>query len=145
VVVHHHLALHGFWLLVWLLKSLRNFVKRFEGFWFEFKKKSLISKEFEKEKNEKKRKSIPFGPAGLLAHHLFPAAAHLPAPPFLFPPTIDTPALPVSLSPPPSFLLPLPCSARPGAAAIPPRPATSPSFPPHRAGQLRKLTSLVIN
>jgi hypothetical protein len=101
VVVHHHLALHDFWLLVWLLKSLWNFVKRFEGFWFEFKRKKFDLKRVWEKKKKRKLTYLPSQPSGSVAHLPHPAVARHPHLLYLFPVDADDWAPPVSLSPPP--------------------------------------------
>jgi hypothetical protein len=63
VIVHHQLALHGFWLLVWFLKSLKFFEKKFERIWFEFEKKSCFKRSLKKKRKKRKQTLLTFRPS----------------------------------------------------------------------------------
>jgi hypothetical protein len=65
-------------------KKFIKFCEKFEKVLNKFEFKSLVLFVFEK-KEKKREPHLPFGPAGLPAHLLPPAAAHLFTLPFLFP------------------------------------------------------------
>jgi hypothetical protein len=124
--VHHQLALHGFWLVVWLLKVYKILRKSLKEFGLNLKRKVCFKKSLKKKRKKEKLTFSPFGPAWPAGPPNLPAAAHPTALLFFFLADTDTWAPPVSLSPSPSFLLPHLGASRPGATArIPPRPATS--------------------
>jgi hypothetical protein len=100
-------------------------VKKFERIWFEFEKKRLFEKEFEKEKKKKQRNPpLLSGPA---AHLSYPAAARHPPLLSLFSADADDWAPPVSLSPSP-FLSS--SSPRHPADPAPPQSLPRPVAPP---------------
>jgi hypothetical protein len=147
VIVHHQLALHGFWLLVWFLKSLKFFEKKFERIWFEFEKKSCFKRSLKKKRKKRKQTLLTFRPSQA-CRPTKPSRSGPPnRPPFLFfSADADTWAPPVSLTLSPSFLLPhLAAQPTRRRRANPAAPRHFPSFPPHQTGQLRQLTPPSIN
>jgi hypothetical protein len=86
-------------------KRFLKFCEKFEGFWFEFERKSLNWKR----KRKKERTTLPFGPAAEQPTFPSPAAAHALPSLSLFFSLSDTPAPPVSPSSSPSFLSSLLC------------------------------------
>jgi hypothetical protein len=133
VFVHHYLAMHDFWLLVWGLKSLQNFVKNFEKVLngFEFKRFEL--KEFEKEKKRKDLTSLS-ARSGPPAHLLSSAAARVPSLLFFFLVSLTGRShLSALLLPPAPFLSPV----QPAPTGTPPSPSPPPLPPSIRGIQSR--------